>query len=530
MTDDAAGAVSRGEAKRLAVSYAEAHWRLTPDRVQDVTVTHLGDDRMAAYLTKHKLTKEFDSNWDASYPMDVYAVDLRTDGGIHRVLLHMETGKVVGWAASAGAMSDKDKAAVRDVEGLTAQALAWLKKQPAYDASAWEPVGRVTDTGAVILQSRKTGLVDAHLQLLVKPDAVLSYRYEMPQGFAAEIARQHKTADKLSMVGFLLPQIVLFVLAVVYAAACHGWSSFKRGLFLSAAFLVMYAGFMFNLRPGLRAGASDDDTMFVSDSSVSALLAVNIVIFFVQALLTYFAAVGGDGLWRSMGRSLWPRWQESDYGSRVKTAMKQGYMLAVILLGAQTVVLTALSLLLGSYYGSDDSQSVYNMYYPWLLPLLAWCAGISEEIQTRFFGIGMVRKWLDYLSKAILRRDAGIAGARMLMAIAYVPATVVWAFGHVGYAVYPWQTRFIELMIIGALFAWFMLRFGLMTVIFAHVVLDSALMSVQLLSDGLSSDNLAGIVSLLLPAAIALLIAWAHDRRRGKDAGGGSAYGSRTRI
>lgn len=518
MKSDAPGSITRGEARQLALAYAAEHWGIEPGRVSDATITHLGDDEMSAYMTKYKLIDEYDRNWDERYPTDVYTVDLHTAAGVDRVSLNMETGAVVAWARIGAARTDEDKAASRDVEGLTAKALAWLKKQPGYDASAWEPAGSVTKSGSVVLQSRKSGLEDAHLQLLVQPDKVLSYRYALPEAFADEIAKQHRIADKLSMTGFLLPQIVMFVLAVIYAAACRGWTSFKRGLFLSAAFFTMYAGFMFNLRPGLRA-SSEDMNAIASESGVSGMLVVNVVILFIQALLTYFAAVGGDGIWRSMSRSLWPSWQDADYGSRIKTAMKRGYMLAVILLGAQTVVLTGLGLLLGSYYGSDASQSVYNMYHPWLLPLLAWCAGISEEIQTRFFGIGLVRKWLGALSRSVLRREASPAGSRVLAAIAVLPATAVWAFGHVGYAVYPWQTRFIELMIVGALFAWFMLRFGLMTVIFAHVVLDSALMSVQLLSDGLSADNVAGIVSVLLPAVVALLIAWLHGRRRS----GGSA-------
>lgn len=504
------------------MSYASAHWGMDLGEGADATITHVGDDRMAAYMTKHKLTDAYDRDWDGRYPTDVYAVDLHGSGGqVDRVSVHMETGDVVGWARVGGMRTDEDKAADRDVAAKTAEALAWLKTQPGFDASAWEPVGSLTEGGSVILQSRKTGLSDAHLQLLVQPDKVLTYRYALPESFADEIAKQRKIADKLSMTGFLLPQIVLFVLAVIYAAACRGWTSFKRGLFLSAAFFVMYAGFMFNLRPGLRASSAGMNAI-AAESDVTALLVTNVVILFIQALLTYFAAVGGDGLWRSMGRSLWPRWQDADYGSRVKTAMKQGYMLAVILLGVQSVVLTGLGLLLGSYYGSDPSQSSYNMYYPWMLPLLAWCAGISEEIQTRFFGIGLVRKWLGALFRPQPGGDASDSGARsssalsrILTSIAVLPATAVWAFGHVGYAVYPWQTRFIELMIIGALFAWFMLRFGLLAVIFAHVVLDSTLMAVQMLSDGLSGDNLAGFVSFLLPAAVAMLIAWLHERRRG---------------
>lgn len=522
-------AIGRGEAKRIALAYASERWGMDLGEGAEATITHVGDDQMAAYMTKHKLTDEYDRDWDARYPTDVYAVDLHAaDGSVDRVSVHMETGEVVGWARVGDAMTDADKAAVRDVEAQTEKALAWLKTQPAYDASSWEPVGRLTEAGSVILQNRKSGLSDAHLQLLVQPDKVLTYRYALPESFAEEIAKQRKIADKLSMTGFLLPQIVMFVLAVIYAAACRGWTSFKRGLFLSAAFFVMYAGFMFNLRPGLRASSSGMNAI-ASESDVTALLVTNVVILFIQALLTYFAAVGGDGLWRSMGRSLWPRWQDADYGIKVKTAMKQGYMLAVILLGAQSVVLTGLGLLLGSYYGSDPSQSAYNMYYPWLLPLLAWCAGISEEIQTRFFGIGLVRKWLGALSGSKSGGDAagtggrsGSALSRALTSIAVLPATAVWAFGHVGYAVYPWQTRFIELMIIGALFAWFMLRFGLLAVIFAHVVLDSTLMAVQMLSDGLSSDNIAGFVSVLLPAAVALAIAWLHERRRG---GTGSTAG-----
>ena len=72
--------------------------------------------------------------------------------------------------------------------------------------------------------------------------------------------------------------------------------------------------------------------------------------------------------------------------------MKLGYMWAFILLGVQSVIFIGLGLTLNTWSTTDATQSPYNMLYPWLFPLMAWLAGISEEAVYRLFGIKMVKR------------------------------------------------------------------------------------------------------------------------------------------
>jgi hypothetical protein len=87
--------------------------------------------------------------------------------------------------------------------------------------------------------------------------------------------------------------------------------------------------------------------------------------------------------------------------------------------------------------------------------------------------------------------------------------------GHVSYAIYPVYTRLIELILMAMLFGWFMLRFGIMTVIFAHVTLDAILMSTQMMFDGLPGDFIGGIFSLFMPGIVGIIIWWLHGVMRG---------------
>ncbi|MBB6670959.1 CPBP family intramembrane glutamic endopeptidase [Cohnella nanjingensis] len=520
------GVLERDAARQQALGYAAEKWGIRPDETSRIVVTHLSDSDTVGYLSKERLSKAYDKTWDAKFPTDVYEVELRPAGSDERLTLalHMQSGQLVSWdrvsgnRASLGLSKRQEEQLAATVPAgreQTAAALAWVG-QAGYDEAEWEPTGDATPDGAVVLQSRKSELGEARLQLTVKPGERLTYRYVLPASYTDYMAGQEKIAGKLSIFGFVLPMITLFVLAVIYAATYSGWSSFRRGIFLSSAFFLLYAGFTFNLKAGIRAQMGAE----TGDGAVMTLLIVNLFIYAAMALLTYFSAVGGDGLWRSMGYSLWPRWRDPGFGASVLRSAGQGYVLAMILLGAQSIILVVLQALLGSFYSSDASQSMYNMAYPWLLPLLGWCAGISEELQSRLFSIGLFRRWFVGGARRILRRDPSRRSAATLTLIAMVPASAIWAFGHVGYAVYPVYTRLIELTLMGLLFGWFMLRFGLLAVLFAHVVLDSTLMGVQMLSDGLSSDNWGGVFSFIMPAAVGIIVWWLRRRFPGRGAAG----------
>ncbi|MNM79958.1 Sporulation-killing factor biosynthesis protein SkfC [compost metagenome] len=135
------------------------------------------------------------------------------------------------------------------------------------------------------------------------------------------------------------------------------------------------------------------------------------------------------------------------------------------------------------------------MVYPWLFPLVAWTAGIGEEAVYRLFGIPMLKK---------IFRSTWIAS---------LISSLIWAFGHTLYPIYPVISRPIELAFIGLIFSFIFLRSGFITVLFAHVIFDSVLMGLSLMIMGDIGNILTGIVYILLPAIVGSLI-YVFKRRK----------------
>lgn len=522
--------LTRAEAEQRAIQWAADKFNIQASDVKKTTVTHMTDGKTNGYFSKHALTDSYNKQWAAVTPTDVYVVELYADGvpGALTVSLHMESGSLVAWrhlgadsdsAAGESIFSSEEPTAEQAANAL--QYASWFGIR----TNDWEWTGGTTDGGAFEYVSRQAAIGKAELKLQVATPApfrltsssfpiwqggAVDYRVDLPEAFTEYMEGQERWATRLSIFGFILPQVLLFILAIVYAGTHGSHTSYRRGIFLASVFFALYAGLTYNMIPGLRAGTWESG-ISVGDT---VNLTVSLVTYAAMALLTYFSAVGGDGLWKSMGHSLWPRWRESGYGEAVLKSMKEGYFLAFILLGAQSVILLVLEKSLGAFASSDATQSMYNMSIPLLLPLLAWCAGISEELQSRLFGIGVFRSWFVGLARKLKGGEPSARTVVVLTTVAIVPPGLFWALGHVGYAVYPVYTRVIELVLLSFLFGWFMLRFGLMAVIFAHVTLDAILMGMQMMFDGLPGDFAGGVFSLLTPALVGIVIWRLHRALR----------------
>ncbi|MBB6732511.1 CPBP family intramembrane glutamic endopeptidase [Cohnella zeiphila] len=499
--------MDREKAKELALQSAANRWKILRSDVNRIQLTHVSDSSAVGYLEKTKLTEDYDKAWDDLLPTDVYRADLwLNDGSLLQLSLQMESGKTVAWRWL------EDGSGGRRTGRMTAEDTI---KSGGFDPARWTPTGAQAEDGAMVYRTDKT-VGEATPELLVKPGAELLYRLSLPESFTAYLADQKSLASRMSAIGFLLPQIVLFVLAVAYAIACRKWTSFKRGRTIAVIYFLLYFAFTLNMTAGFRSQSGKG--LPVDDATVYALLIANGFILAGTALVTYFAAVAGSGLWKRMGRSLWARWAEADYGRTIMRGVRQGYALAFILLGAQSVILVGLDRLAGTFSASDASQSPYNLTFSWLMPMIAWCAALSEETLYRLFGIGLLRGWLLSGARLVLRREPSPRAASLLTLAAMVPPSVTWAFGHVGYPIYPVYSRLIELTILGVLLGWFMLRFGLIAVFFAHAALDATLVGMQLLFDGLPYDWVSGLFSIALPALAGGAISLAHRwRHRGGD-------------
>ncbi|HEY4389964.1 MAG TPA: CPBP family intramembrane glutamic endopeptidase, partial [Paenibacillus sp.] len=271
------------------------------------------------------------------------------------------------------------------------------------------------------------------------------------------------------------------VLAIVYSIVTRAHTSFKRGLFLASLYFVLSMVGAINMLPYLQ-----------KDSLSNGILVFSFVLQGVVTLLMsgsiYVSLVGGDALWRQKGRNLWPRAKEPGYGRHVLTAMKNGYAWALILLGVQSIIFLALENTIHTWSTTDASQSTYNMLLPLLFPLLAWVAGIGEEAVYRLFGIAMLKK----MFKSTF--------------VASLITSLIWAFGHTLYPIYPVISRPIELMFIGLLFSFVFLRYGFITAVFTHVIFDTILMAISLIVMGGGLNLAAGLFYLILPAIVGYLI------------------------
>lgn len=526
--------LTRSQAEEQAVSLAERQFGLTRSDIGDTSVTHLSDSDSVGYYAKNNLLSDYNKQWDASMPTDYYRVDLHLNGqsGTLVLLLHLETGKLVGWRHQAGAGANHtSEFPGGDDKQKAAKALRYAEVW-GVDAGNWEWSGITENDGSTLYFSKRPPLGEAKPWLKVRLPAsyqetsssarpweggYVLFGTQLPLDYLMYMDEQEHLASKLSTFGYILPQLLMLVCAIVATGVYAGHSSYRRGLFLAGLFFALYVAYTYNMIPGVRAGVIGISTS-ARDAFNPSVITVSIIVYGAMALLTYLSAVGGDGVWNKMGLKLWPRWRETDYGDSVLRSMKTGYFLAFILLGVQSVILAALEQAIGSFSSSDPTQSMYNLTYPWLLPILAWCAGISEEMQSRFFGIGIFRRWLIGGAKKLIGREPSARTASWLTFAAMLPPGMLWAFGHVGYAVYPIYTRLIELLLLSLLFGWFMLRFGLMTVIFAHVTLDGILMGVQMVTDGLPGDNWGGLFSLLMPglAGIAIWRLHRYSVRKGR--------------
>jgi hypothetical protein len=174
--------------------------------------------------------------------------------------------------------------------------------------------------------------------------------------------------------------------------------------------------------------------------------------------------------------------------------MGRGYLISFILLGAQGIMYWIAEHQLGVWAINDPTMSMYNLLYPALFPLVAWVAAISEEAIYRVFGTALFKK--------IFRSTI----------VAVLLSNMIWALAHIGYPIFPAYTRFFEITILGFLFSWAYLRYGFITVVFAHAIFDSILMALGLMSMGGAGNALLSVFYIALPALIAYAIYWIHPR------------------
>jgi hypothetical protein len=494
--------ISKPEAEAKASAFVEQKFG---GSITYAKAVHQSDKMLNGYLSREKLVNDYEKIYDPRFPADSYQVEVRSkespDGFMQTrfVQLHMKTSKIVSWNEVSSDSAGSSAKLSNEEASFAAKAFA---QDQGFKAAELKMPEMPEKNGTFVIDVAGTTAGDAQLQLRIRPVfaggntiGIAEYKptFHVPDSYTAYVKQQDRIASLLTLLGYLLMTIVMFVLAIVYAALYRKHTSFVRGLVLTGIFLAAYLYNTINMSDGIRASLGELPAI---DSVMNVTMIVTVLITVGLAVSVYFSLVAGDGLWRSMHRNLWPRWGEAGYGEHVWKAMKIGYWFAFIILGLQSLILLALEKGTGAWSTTDVTQSPLNMAVPWLFPLLAWCAAISEEAVYRLFGVAIFRKWF-----------------RNTYAAAIIP-TVVWALGHVTYPIYPATTRLVELTLLGFVFCFVFIRFGFIAAVFTHAILDSILMAISLLYLGSPVNIAAAAIYIVLPLPIAWLIRYFSQRKR----------------
>ncbi|WP_340025568.1 CPBP family intramembrane glutamic endopeptidase [Paenibacillus sp. FSL K6-1096] len=486
-------------------------------------VLYKTDASFYGYMSREKLLNDYSKNkLDQRYPFDVYHAVLYTSGQADARLavdLNMYTGQVAAFAAGP----DADAAAGHDygerpaapaagrsgkaspassipdlsLEKKESLARPWLQQWGANPAKL-KIEASAGGYGLVYSDSSvKVGESPLYYQFNYDGEAVSYFRagFSAPAWHDAYVDGQTSLARKLTLYGYGLPTLLLGILALVYGILRRRHTSWRRGIFLSSVHFVIMMVSSYNAVSESGSGSAE--------ARITAVVMFIIYVLYslLMSLLLYFSLVGGDGLWRSEEKlNPWPRAKEPGYGRYVLNSIQAGYIWAFILLGVQTVMFIILSYTLDNWSTTDAAQSPYNMKYAWLLPIVAWLAGLSEEAVYRLFGIQMLKK---------LVRNTFIAS---------LITTLIWALGHTLYPIYPVISRPIELTVIGLLFSYIFLRHGFIAAMFSHVVFDSILMGATLIFMQDKVNVGAGIVTIILPFIVGYLVYRFNPPREPKQA------------
>lgn len=483
--------VSKQEALDIADQWVSHNM---PSMQSDGFVMLQADQMLNSYLQKQKLMPSFSKAYSQRLAIEFYQVEYNHSGYQLAVNIHQKNGTVLGWYyTKAGA--DPTPSGTSEFNDAAAQQLIEDKlEQLDFNMNQWSLIESPEEQGSIYRYQYKDFLGEAELYIeaVFSDSKMVSFQpvYEIPESHQTWMAAQDQKMEKMQLLSLLIT-LLFFMIAIVLAIIYRNTVSFSRGIILSLIYLITASISNFNMYPAFRAMYMGEAN---SETSAHFLLWLQQIFTIGTAILLYFAFVVGEGFWRSWNHSLWPRWRESHKGNHVLGAMGRGYLFCLMILGVQQILFGVGHRYFDVWSISDPLFSTYNLIYPIFFPVLAWAAAISEEAIYRLFGLAIFKK----LFRSTL--------------IAALLSSMIWAFGHTAYPIYPAYTRFIEVTILGLIFCYIFLKYGLYTAIFAHAAVDCILMGVSIMFMGEAQHVLSGLFFIASPALFGYLIYWLHQR------------------
>ncbi|WP_051287513.1 CPBP family intramembrane glutamic endopeptidase [Paenibacillus taiwanensis] len=456
------------------------------------------NDLLSGYLSKNELHKAY-KRWEQSAPYDVYRVFFDTAAPLQRELvtidIHMSTGKVVGYQRMLGGALEADNSSPTSTRDELHPDRAYLLAQSdnAVRKLGYLPDQLVRKSGQLSNEIRytvKNGQVgDAKLEVVVWwQNGQISQAqsiWSLPEAYTQLMQEQKSMAETISSIGYVIMSVIFAGAACIMALLYRKRIRFRSRTMLTLAALSCLISIVhgWNVMPGT---IMTDRLEPIGYDRLQMTITIQSLFLVVQAgIMLYLALVVGRFCWdTSQHKPVVISWSDADFGTHLVRSFWVGLAFTGVLLGTQSVIYTGLELGIKAWSATDASSSPLNLSYMFLYPLVAWVAAISEEGFYRLFAVGLFRKFL---------RNTWVA--------AIIP-TFVWAAGHVTYPIYPYYSRPLELMIIGFLFVWIMVRYGFWSAVVAHLMLDTILMVIPYWFDGSWSGIAIGTCYMLLPIAV----------------------------
>jgi len=228
-------------------------------------------------------------------------------------------------------------------------------------------------------------------------------------------------------------------------------------LYLAAFLIIVNLAFVFNNIQSILIHYSTSVSLV---SFLGIYLIKGIINFLLLAAILIMSGLAGESLRNEVFKlnpySSFLHYLRSTFYSRAVTrAIIFGYCLFFILIGVQAAIFYLGQKYLGVWKEWFRLTQFSTAYLPFLTAFaIGLNASFNEEVLFRLFGITWGKK---YLKNTVL---------------AIIFTSLIWGFGHSEYAIFPVWFRGIEVTILGLIYGFIFIRYGLIPLIVAHYLFD----------------------------------------------------------
>lgn len=338
---------------------------------------------------------------------------------------------------------------------------------------------------------------------IVRGQSVVGFypSFEYPEPYERALEKSGNVSGLVSF-GSLLAWLFIIIAALVVmirAFAAHK-AVWRLSLGVIVVLSVLSILDFINLYPETRAWYSTVDSMtvywiFAAIFSTFAIL--------ITALMFFIPSVSGATLAAEKYQDRIAPLMSSPSSPAIKSAYRlalvRGYLLGVLFLGFTFALYWIGDTYLGLWYPYGDSDIIFGLggFVPafTLMLSLGIMAAITEEITFRLFGI----LWISTLTKSTT--------------IGIVLATIIWAFAHTDGSVLPVWFRGTEVFVGGLLFAYFFMRYNILTTIVAHYVHNIIIAGIILLFTFGTAQLAPALLIFFMPAILYFFFEFIVNRR-----------------